>query len=153
MTNERKGHRMVGENVNNSSPKRKPKVAGIGHILRALDCTERQKKKTCQMNVRSISGPTQMLLGLLSQVSIDIYVIWRGVCVLHQFASQLVLYLSWKNLLLNKVIESGPLHFLRTWLSLFLFFYFYMSREPFTYKWKWIKNWTFKVQLNTAFIV
>ncbi len=33
MTNERKGHRMGGGNVNNASPKRKTKVAGIGHIV------------------------------------------------------------------------------------------------------------------------
>lgn len=33
MTNERKSHRMEEENVNTSSPKKKLKVAGIGHCM------------------------------------------------------------------------------------------------------------------------
>lgn len=70
MTNERKGHRMVGENVNNGSPKRKPKVAGIGHIVSVcsgLHMERDEEMKSCQMNGCSISDPALMLLCLLSQ--------------------------------------------------------------------------------------
>lgn len=45
MTNERKGHRMVGENVDNASPKRKPKVAGIGHIVSLCSGLHREREE------------------------------------------------------------------------------------------------------------
>ncbi len=132
MTNERKGHRMVGENVNNASPKRKTKVAGIGHIVCLCSGLhthrERERERICQMNGRSISDPAQMLLGLLSQVSIDLYVIWRSVLSVFYIClhvSSLFCTFVGKNLLL-RLLKEGIVNYDE--LECCFVLSFYMSR-------------------------
>lgn len=131
MTNERKGHRMVGENVNNSSPKRKPKVAGIGHILSACSGLHRETAEENLSNEWPFNqwSHSNVAWPVISSLHWHLRHLEKCMC-----SSSVCITVCFVLVLEESALKQGYRewaieHFLRTWLSLFILFFIWAKRR------------------------